>query len=565
MTRAQQPAITIEGHSDEERDTSSIQGRLDQPSVAEGALVLPGWVFGRESAAVAVEVRDESAPAIRTSVGRPRPDVFERVPGAPENAGFLFSVVPSRGSGASRLRLDAVLEDGNRARLGWIEVTVRPSASAGRALHGQSEEGIEWRLADRSDARPLTGKDGWLFLGDDPTDVIGQHTGKVKLGRRGRRKWKRVLASRVAAAEALGVFWQSLVAPDKEAVYAEFLPDSVRLAPRRPVDEFLEVSAAVGANVAYPLEALREARSEMLVYRQADTHWTDFGAYIAYRILCEALEARGLGVPVLARDRLAWRRVPVVDHLGGKLDLGHPGHTVGAVIKAPSARVAFDNRILTHGSVVVFESERPGPTCVTFGESFGAILVPFLAETFRRLVFVHTSMWIREVVEIERPEVVLSLPLERFLVELPADGGLEALRNTIDAKRMNGRFKEGPFLHGLAKSPAVEDGSQKGRLPPEWLPDPGAEEPPRAPLPSPTPARAETEHMQPPRAAPETGTVSIRTATFEDLRSLGMSVTQARRILRYRESGELASAADLVKVPGFPRQLRDELERRMID
>jgi DNA uptake protein ComE-like DNA-binding protein len=46
---------------------------------------------------------------------------------------------------------------------------------------------------------------------------------------------------------------------------------------------------------------------------------------------------------------------------------------------------------------------------------------------------------------------------------------------------------------------------------------------------------------------------SLATASFEDLRSLGMSVTQSKRVLDYRERAGFESVDDLDRVPGFPK------------
>jgi len=59
---------------------------------------------------------------------------------------------------------------------------------------------------------PLAGHDGWLFLPDDANDVSGQHTGH----------------------RTLGVDCRFYVAPDKEAVYAGYLPADVVPSAERP-------------------------------------------------------------------------------------------------------------------------------------------------------------------------------------------------------------------------------------------------------------------------------------------------------------------------------------------
>jgi DNA uptake protein ComE-like DNA-binding protein len=56
----------------------------------------------------------------------------------------------------------------------------------------------------------------------------------------------------------------------------------------------------------------------------------------------------------------------------------------------------------------------------------------------------------------------------------------------------------------------------------------------------------------------------LNEATYERLRSLGLSVTQARRVLAHRErSGGFRSVDDLDGIPGFPRLLLEELKQAL--
>jgi hypothetical protein len=54
-----------------------------------------------------------------------------------------------------------------------------------------------------------------------------------------------------------------------------------------------------------------------------------------------------------------------------------------------------------------------------FGDSFAGQLIPFLAHRARRLVRVHASAIDRDIVFRERPDVVLSVTVERFLRAAP--------------------------------------------------------------------------------------------------------------------------------------------------
>jgi len=56
--------------------------------------------------------------------------------------------------------------------------------------------------------------------------------------------------------------------------------------------------------------------------------------------------------------------------------------------------------------------------------------------------------------------------------------------------------------------------------------------------------------------------VSLSTGSFEELRGLGMSVTQTRRVIRYREEhGPFKELNDLDDVSGFPAELVSRVKR----
>jgi hypothetical protein len=319
------------------------------------------------------------------------------------------------------------------------------------------------RLGDA--AKVLTGQDGWLFLRDDTNDVLGQHTGRVKMGRRRIERWEQVLLGRLETMAELGVTWVAQVAPDKEGVYAEKLPRNVRPAGRRPVHDFLDVAARVGAPMLYPLEELRaKAREGAPVYYMTDTHWNELGSYVAYRQICAEIERRRVAIHVVEEDDVEWEPTTTVGDLGEKLQPPVSGPTVGAKLRAHSSGLVADNGVANHGRVMVFEA--PGsdlPRCVAFGESFGNLLLLFLKESFSRLVYVHTSMVDRVRLEEERPDVVLSLPLERFLIDVPDDHDAhEKLARTAERKLAAGAIGTTGFLRGIPPAASVRPARSEG-------------------------------------------------------------------------------------------------------
>jgi DNA uptake protein ComE-like DNA-binding protein len=92
--------------------------------------------------------------------------------------------------------------------------------------------------------------------------------------------------------------------------------------------------------------------------------------------------------------------------------------------------------------------------------------------------------------------------------------------------------------------------------------------PTAAPLAAASPATAPTAS---PSAAQATGTVpatggsiSLNSGTFEDYRGLGMSITQAKRVIVYRERLDgYSSVEQLDSVPGFSKEFLVHLKRQL--
>jgi hypothetical protein len=400
--------------------------------VDHSQLSIDGWVLGDRSTPRSVEIVDENSRKVADAVmGQPRPDVTEAFPDASGTAtcGFRALLRPPAIGGLVRFRV--VFEDGERSELATLRCTAQESAS--------TDGDAGWAAisdAERESEMVLHGSDGWLFLQRDRNDVLGQHTGSVRLGADEKAQWRRTLERRVEAGKRLGVLWSCLVAPDKESVYPEHLPAGVEPVERRPVHEFLEVAEEAGAPVAYALDRLEQAKAGPELYAKTDTHWNYRGSYVAYRAFCDLLSRQGLDLEVVEEARLRWHDEELEGDLGGKV-LGGPKLEAMPRVEVadPQARLTFDSGVVNHGWVVRFEKSAEGRTCVFFGESFAYFLLPYLKETFERLVFVHTSMFIPEIVERERADVVLSLPLERFLIRPPDDEDAFAkLQETVARK-----------------------------------------------------------------------------------------------------------------------------------
>jgi alginate O-acetyltransferase complex protein AlgJ len=453
------------------RCRGNVRGRQNRRGLA-----IVGWVIGHHEPIREVEIVLADEALTLAPVDIERPDVVESLPDLSREAtpGFHVILEPD-GFGVSRLGVQAICDDGSRACLGVVEVTVGPPSKlslwkAFRFLLSRKRS-VEWTVLSPPLEREkvMFGKEGWLFLRRDTNDVIGQQTGRVKLNRRKRQGWSRVLKRRVEAIGRSSAEWECLVIPDKEFVYPEHLPEEVVPASQRPVHDFLRVAEATGAPVTYSLEALQAAKGRGELFSRTDSHWNQRGSFVAYQLLCRCLAQRGLAVPSLTEDTISWSQAMAPGGLGMKLYPQAISATTRANLATHSGALVFDNRIQNHGRVMIFEQRNEdGLSCLVFGESFVQNLLVFLKESFRRIVYVHTSMLVDEIVDLEQPDVVLSVPLERFLVQVPDDDpGLAGLTAAAVGKAKLGTLApmEQPFLRQIPRLDGAGGTEQLGTMP----------------------------------------------------------------------------------------------------
>ncbi len=290
----------------------------------------------------------------------------------------------------------------------------------------------------------MVGSDGWLFLNGDSNDVLGQHLGSVVPGPDWVRGWSEVLRRRVELMAAIGAEYVHMIVPDKESVFEDMLPADLHPVARRPVHRLLELAQGSGLELIYPLEQLIAARASLPVYYRTDTHWTPRAAHLAYLLLCDALAGRGLELELVEEPAVEWTESSDLGDLGAKLDPPQRHTVIRARVRGRRAQIVADNRVAVTGRRLVVESDRDqAPSCVLFGSSYAVTLLPFLAESFRRVVFVHTTLVDAELLHAERPDVVISVTSERGLVVVPDDQGAPAfLRGLEHSAREPGELVE---------------------------------------------------------------------------------------------------------------------------
>lgn len=145
----------------------------------------------------------------------------------------------------------------------------------------------------------VVGRGGWVFLGDIFNNNFSQAIGRRVLDDREVASWIDTLTLETQWLQMRGIPSAFVVAPAKWSIYPDRLPSwTARLQREHSLDRIL---AAGGTLPLIDVRAvLREARNHADTYSALNSHWTDYGAWVAWTDIAADLSRR---VPALSSLR----------------------------------------------------------------------------------------------------------------------------------------------------------------------------------------------------------------------------------------------------------------------
>jgi hypothetical protein len=296
------------------------------------------------------------------------------------------------------------------------------------------------------------GEDGWLFL----TDLAAEyHRSDVLFTPIELERWRIMLEARADWVAERGGEFLFVLAPNKHSVHDEQLPEHLdRRGDLSRADQLL-AHLRQHSDVAYlDLRATLEAATEDgPIYYATDSHWNLRGARLAYEaILAELAPHFPVLVPVgdeafppgpLMGPGGDLARMLGVEHLIAEHDrsgevLTKRWRRTGD-LTLPGVPIASVNRATTYVSEV---ADARLPTAVVLRDSFMNTLAPLLSNHFREAMYVDVDgrlpfPW--ELIERERPELVLTVMVERMLQGPSIPPPADALRARSDRRLREAR------------------------------------------------------------------------------------------------------------------------------
>ena len=195
------------------------------------------------------------------------------------------------------------------------------------------------QLGNKVNIDSMSGRDGWLFLTDRGSGE--DHRGLLTLSTAQLESARRLLNVRQSRLAALGSRYVLVIAPDKQSVNPDKMPEWHGPSRARRLDQLLAYLRDQGCTV--PVidlrPALRAAAATHQTYFRTDSHWNEYGAHVAavetVKRLRELFPELGIrGMPPAAVENV------IHGYVGDLVLLMRTGSTDGETTEAIGPRLA---------------------------------------------------------------------------------------------------------------------------------------------------------------------------------------------------------------------------------
>ncbi len=278
----------------------------------------------------------------------------------------------------------------------------------------------------------LVGTDGWLYPGGDEFEFV--------IGQKGISDTMisliiAELNSRYEECQKLGAEFRVVIVPAKSTLYPEHLPLHYQMGEwENPMQRILRRSTLeCKAPILYLLDSLKKHKSEQELYLKTDTHWNDAGAYYGYRSIMNWIYPADAQKKLVPIDFSTCTVSTNLGNLSAMLGLGDYWRDSMRVVKFnqtdlnvydrypedyPCDTVRFN--YCWEYELAFQNTDTTLPGLLVIRDSFtNRMMRTMLASHFGRTTYIW-DYWQhklnKEIIQKEKPKVVLCIMNERFLL-----------------------------------------------------------------------------------------------------------------------------------------------------
>lgn len=277
---------------------------------------------------------------------------------------------------------------------------------------------INYKLFNTSiDSSVIIGKDGWLFYRGDNT--IEKLTASQKYTEDEKENILNTLKNNINKFKEQNIKTYVMIAPDKENIYSEKLPKSIKKTENTATEELISyVEENSNINVVYPKENLLNVKDKYQLYRKYDTHWNTIGALIGTVSLQKEIN-NNFDYDV---NNIEFEKTDEID----KRDLSTFINLQDELFENKiNIKNFYDNIEYKENKTDVYEeyisNSQNNQTVMFIGDSFRTNMKPTFSKLYKRVVYLHRDKYTYDLIEKIKPDIVVIEAVERSSYQIGRD------------------------------------------------------------------------------------------------------------------------------------------------
>ncbi len=297
---------------------------------------------------------------------------------------------------------------------------------------------LKLKLGDQVFLQTVVGKQGWWeFTNDNNLDDYQNVMTIPPSGLKVTQQKLKKLYQKLREKNITLIFF---IAPNKATIYPDRVPNEIqKIGPQSNLDAFTAYVKKNGPPVLLDLRpALMDGRKKWGVYYKTDTHWNNYGGFVAYtEIIKELSKTYPQLSPKSISDFIIKPSKPEIQpitHIAGAISVLEP-HTL-FIPKDKGIEIewaTFSNEQFAPVKVST-TSNTTLPTLLMYMDSFGPYMESFLPFNFRKATFIRHNSKYKDTVSLKAidiidPDVVIIEVVERFFSNQRLDNLLDRLNN----------------------------------------------------------------------------------------------------------------------------------------
>ncbi len=277
--------------------------------------------------------------------------------------------------------------------------------------------------------RMLVGKDDFLFFCNkkDGNSIV-DYQGYIQLSEDELESIYVFLNSFYEWLKQRNIVFYFIVAPDKQTIYYDKLPDKIKKVGKSSADQIIDYLIKRGMPVIDLRYPLLEAKAlyNFDLYLKTDTHWNSLGSYVAYRSIIDALikDYQCISPLIIDTHTITNKPLTVNNGIGDMykfMKFKRDPFFYDADLKCDIAfTTEYPAGTKPYAKVTVTKNGKNNGKAVVYMDSFFCWLTPYFSNNFGYAYYVWEYLYKTKKIEKDKieeikPDIVIIETVERFL------------------------------------------------------------------------------------------------------------------------------------------------------